>query len=300
MLQSELVLKLAPWGCIFFAGIAWGLSFSLSKIVVEAGFEPLGITLFQAFIAAISLYIVCLLRRRPLRVIITNIRLVVAIALLHSVLPGPIIFISIDHLQAGIVTIIIALVPMMTYGISIPFGIEKFNRIRIMGLVMGMVAILLILLPENSLPDRAAVPWILFVMLAALCYAFEGIVLSLRSAATVGPVRLAMGANACAVLMLTPFVYWTDTFAWPGFAVSVTNLSLVGLGVISALALTTFMHAVSQYGPIFATQTGYIVTISGVFWGMAIFGDVHSFWIWGALATMIIGLGLVQPNKAQQ
>jgi drug/metabolite transporter (DMT)-like permease len=299
MLRGELISKLVPWGFIFFAGIAWGLSFSISKIVVEAGFEPLGITLFQAFVAAISLYIVCLLRGRPLRAVITNFRLVVAIALLHSVFPGPIIFISLNHLQAGLVTIIIALVPMMTYGISIPFGIEKFNRVRIMGLVMGMVAVLLILLPEESLPDRGAVPWILFVMLAALCYAFEGIVLSVKSAAAVGPVRLALGANACAVLMLSPVVYWTDAFAWPGFAMSAANLSLVGLGVISAMALTAFMHAVSQYGPIFATQTGYIVTISGVFWGMAIFGDVHSLWVWGALATLIIGLGLVRPNKAE-
>jgi drug/metabolite transporter (DMT)-like permease len=300
MLRSELISKLIPWGFIFFAGIAWGLSFSMSKIVVEAGFPPLGITLFQAFIAAISLYIVCLLRRRPLRAIITNIRLVVVVSLLHAVLPGPIIYISIDHLQAGIVTIIVALVPMITYGISIPLGIEKFSRVRIMGLVLGVAAILLILLPENSLPDRDAIVWILFVMLAALCYAFEGIVLSLKSAATVGSIRLALGLNVCAVLILSPFVYWTDSFVWPSFAITQANLSLVGLGVISTMALTAFIHAVSQYGPVFATQTGYIVTLSGVFWGMAIFSDVYSLWVWGALATMIIGLGLVQPNKVEQ
>jgi drug/metabolite transporter (DMT)-like permease len=61
-----------------------------------------------------------------------------------------------------------------------------------------------------------------------------------------------------------------------------------------------FIHAVSRYGPVFASQTGYIVTLTGVLWGIAIFGESHSLWVWGALVSMVIGLVLVKPRKDEQ
>ena len=49
----------------------------------------------------------------------------------------------------------------------------------------------------------------------------------------------------------------------------------------------------------FAAQTAYVVTLSGVLWGIVIFGEQHSPWIWGALAVMLIGLALVTPRPAR-
>ncbi len=289
-----------PWGFIFFAGTGWGLSFSLGKIVVEAGLAPVGITLFQAIISTVLRYIVSLLRGRSLKSIITNIRFVIVVALLATVIPGPILYRAADHLQAGVLAITIAFIPMITYGISIPIGFEKFDWNRVAGLVMGVIAILLISLPENSLPDRSAIPWILFAMISVLCYTTENIILAVQSAVTLGPIRLALGMNAVAVIILSPFVYWTDTFVWPSSSLTGIDLILIGLGVISVMAYTMFIHAVSRYGPVFASQTGYIVTLTGVLWGMVIFGESHSLWVWGALVAMMAGLALVKPAKVKE
>jgi drug/metabolite transporter (DMT)-like permease len=35
------------------------------------------------------------------------------------------------------------------------------------------------------------------------------------------------------------------------------------------------------------------VMVSGVLWGMLIFGESHSAWIWGALTVMLAGVALV-------
>lgn len=296
MSDQGLMRRLVPWGFIMFAGTAWGLSFSLAKIVVEDGAPPLGITYFQAIISAIVLFLFSLTRGRPLREIVTNIKLVVVIALFGAVIPSPILYIAADHLQAGILAITIALIPMITYGASIPLKMEKFSPVRVMGLALGVVAIMLISLPENSLPDPAAIPWILFALIAVFCYSAENIILAARSAATLGPIRLALGMNVGAVIMLTPLIFWRGDFIWPGMAMTVPDLSLIGLGVISLLAYTMFIYAISLFGPVFASQTGYIVTFTGVIWGMIIFGESHSLWVWGALLAMIIGLVLVKPT----
>jgi drug/metabolite transporter (DMT)-like permease len=40
----------------------------------------------------------------------------------------------------------------------------------------------------------------------------------------------------------------------------------------------------------------YVVTLSGIVWGIAIFGEQHSLWIWAALAAMMAALILVTPR----
>ena len=291
--------KFLPWAFITFAGTAWGLSFSLGKITVEAGMPPLGITYFQTIVSSAVLLVLCLVRGRPLKAIVENIRLVLVIALMGALIPSPILYIATDHLQAGILAITIAFIPMITYAASIPLKMEKFNPVRVAGLGMGVIAIMLISLPENSLPDKSAIPWILFAMIAVFCYAGENIILAIRSAATLGPIRLALGMNVSAAVILTPFIFFMDKLAWPSLAMTVPDMALIGLAIISVMAYTMFIYAISLFGPVFTSQTGYIVTFTGVFWGMWIFGETHSFWIWGALAAMIAGLVLVKPNQAE-
>ena len=49
---------------------------------------------------------------------------------------------------------------------------------------------------------------------------------------------------------------------------------------------------------VFATQTSYVVTGSGVLWAMLLLGEHFSGWVWAALAVMLIGVALVRPRDA--
>ena len=50
-------------------------------------------------------------------------------------------------------------------------------------------------------------------------------------------------------------------------------------------------------GPLFASQSAYVVTLAGVFFGMAIFDEKHSLWVWASLLSMMVGLALVTPRR---
>ncbi len=47
----------------------------------------------------------------------------------------------------------------------------------------------------------------------------------------------------------------------------------------------------------FRLTSGYIVTLSAVFWGVAIFSENHSLIVWLSLLVMLLGLLLVTPRK---
>ena len=41
-----------------------------------------------------------------------------------------------------------------------------------------------------------------------------------------------------------------------------------------------------------------LVTLFGVLWGIVIFGEQHSAWVWLSLATMMAAVALVTPRKS--
>ena len=186
----------------------------------------------------------------------------------------------------------------MTYGFSILLKLETFSMVRVGGLIFGVIAICLIVLPENSLPDPAALPWILIACISALCYAVENIILGFKSALTVGPMRLAMGMNLMAAVALLPITILTDSFFSPSFPPQNVDYAVIGLGLITVVAYTMFVLSVALFGSVFSSQVGYVVTLTGVFWGMLIFGEKPSVWVWLSLCAMIIGLALVTPRKS--
>lgn len=292
-----LLQKTLPWAFLLIMGTAWGLSFSLGKIAVENGAKPFGVAQFQVMFAGIILLFITVIRRKSIRDMKDKLALIFCVALLGAAIPSVLFYYAAPHVPAGVLSITVALIPLMTYGFSIPLKLETFSVIRIVGLVFGVIAIFLIVLPENSLPDRAALPWVLIACISALCYAVENIILGFKSALTVGPMRLAMGMNLMAAIALLPITILTDSLFSPSFPLQKVDYAVIGLGLITVVAYTMFVLSVALFGSVFSSQVGYIVTLTGVFWGMFIFGESPSVWIWLSLCAMIIGLALVTPRR---
>ncbi len=295
---QSIFVRIMPWLCLLFLGLTWGLAFSLAKIAVDGGVKPFGITFFQSFFSGIILSVICLLRGRPIRNLLGHVPFILMIALTGVVIPGTLFYFAASHVQSGILAITVALVPLMTYGVSIPLGIERFARLRFLGLIFGLAAIALIVLPENSLPDRGALPWILLACVGSVCYTMENLILDFKPAHDLGPLRIAMGMNLIAACVTFPIAVATDSLFFPVPPFAASDYAVLGLGFISVVAYTTFVIMIVRFGSVFAAQTGYVVTLGGVLWGMVIFGEVHSYWVWLSLLLIIIGLALVRPRKA--
>ena len=107
-----------------------------------------------------------------------------------------------------------------------------------------------------------------------------------------------MGMNLMAALALLPIAILTDSFFSPSFPLQNVDYAVIGLGLITVVAYTMFVLSVALFGSVFSSQVGYVVTLTGVFWGMLIFGEKPSVWIWLSLCAMIIGLARVTPRKS--
>ena len=96
---------------------------------------------------------------------------------------------------------------------------------------------------------------------------------------------------------MLPVALANGTLFMPTFPFGAVEWAVLGLALIATIAYTMFVTTVERAGPIFASQVGYVVTLAGVFWGMLLFGESHSAWVWVSLVTMLAGLALVTPRK---
>ena len=296
--QAKPSQPLRAYVLLLVMGVVWGGFFSLAKLATEGGAHPLGLSLWQGLLGGGLLFAVCLARGKLPQISRRHAGFYLVCGLLGTVLPGTLFFYAAPHVPAGILAISVAVVPILTYAISLPLKADVLTPGRAAGILLGLVAIVLLIAPGASLPSRDMAPWVLVALLAAAFYAAENMYIALKRPAGSDALAIVAGMLVMAALMLAPIVVATGSFVPLAPPWGTVEWSIVGMMVANALAYTLFVQVVTSAGPVFASQTAYTVTIAGVLWGMVIFGERHSLWIWAALAVMLAGLALVTPRKA--
>ena len=286
-----------PWLILGYMGIVWGLSFSLSKIAVGLGGTPLGLTFWTCLLTGLMLLFYTIIRGQKIRFRLKDLQIILLLAFLGAMLPNMFFYYAAAHVSAGILSITITVVPIATYALSFILKLEAISARRITGVFFGVGAILVLVLPENSLPNKSEVIWIIVACLSSISYALENITLAIRGIDGIGPVRLSCGIHLLAALILGIFSYFTDNFMPVPLPVTTLTWTILGISLIGATAYTLFVLTIANSGPLFAIQVAFLVTISGVLWGMLIFGETHSSWVWLSLVLMLIGMSLVSPKR---
>jgi len=297
---KALFFKILPWLLLIFLGCIWGLTFSLARLSVDVGGKPLGMTFWQCLIGGVLLLVFSFIRKRPPSLSIANVKVYIVVALLGASIPTSILYFAAKHVQAGVLSITVALIPMITYSFATFLRTESFSVVRIFGVLLGCVSVGLLVLPDSSLPDAKAVPWILLACLSAVCWAMENIYLSKLALTKMGPLRIAVGMNFFGAIIMFPIANYYNQMFVLSFPFGVLEWSILLLSIIGAVAYTLFIKVINLAGPVFASQTGYLVTIGGVIWGILLFNEVHSGWVWASLITILIALFFVSPQKGAQ
>ena len=295
-----MLARCLPWIFMLCMGGVWGASISVAKIAINAGGTPMGVAFWQAIIASVLLLTYTLLRRRPMQLGAEHLRYYSVIGLLGIAIPGVCFYLATPHLPAGILAITVTLVPILTYCLALILRLEMISWRRVTGIIFGACAILLLVAPESSLPSRSAVPWLLLACISPLCLASQNILLARWKIASLGPIRIACGMNIAAAVILLPVTVANGALFLPEFPFGAIEWGVVGLALIATIAYTMFVMTIDRAGLLFASQVGYVVTLAGVFWGMLLFGESHSAWVWVSLATMLAGLALVSPRTASE
>lgn len=280
-------------------GAGWGLTQPLTKITVTAGYQPFGLIFWQLLIGALVLGALRWrkLGRLPFRWLTFGVWLM--IATIGTIIPNATSYSAAFHLPSGIMSIVIATIPMMAFPIALALGNDRFSMRRLAGLTLGLIGVGFIALPEASLPERAMIAFVPLALVAPFCYACEGNIVAKWGTAGLDPFQVLFGASALGALIALPLAVGSGQFFIPQAPFILADFTMTLSSVIHVLVYTGYVWLIGRAGPVFAGQVSYIVTGSGVLWAMLLLGESYSLWVWMALGCMVIGISLVQPRLAE-
>ena len=290
--------RLFPDCLILCAGLLWGLTFSLALIATADGAHPLFLSAWQVVLTAAFFLIFCIATRTtPFR--FRHLHYYVVLAIIGITAPNLLYYNAAPHLNAGILAITISTVPLFTYAIMLLLRFESVIARRMAGILLGMLAILLLVLPDQGLPSDQASFWILLVILCALLYAIENVYIGHGVSEKVDIRELLFGSNLLAILFQFPLALWLGVHEALPWFYSKAGLAVALMAFVSGIAYSMFFYTIKTSGAVFASQCAYIVTITGVIWGIILFSEQHTAWVWLSVAVMMLGLILVTPDEKE-
>lgn len=219
------------------------------------------------------------------------------IALSGTLIPNTASYRAAFFLPSGIMSIVIATVPMFGFSIALALGTDWFSWRRMGGLSLGLMGVGLIAFPEASLPDRAMVAILPLALIAPLCYAIEGNIVDKWGTGGLDPLQLLCGASCLGAAVAFPLALSSGQFIDPRPSYILADLAFLLSSLIHVTVYITYVWLVGRAGAVFAGQVSYLVTGFGVIWAMILLGERYSGWVWAALVLMLCGIALVRPRN---
>ena len=158
-----------------------------------------------------------------------------------------------------------------------------------------------VLITTNGFSGEFRVNW--FVLLGFLCpaaYSVASIYIVKYPIHDADPMLLAAGTLATASVFLLPLSIVSGQFHPLWDDPDLPELFILIHGTLAATAYTLFFRIVQLAGPVFYSQSTYLIAISGVTWGMLIFGEKHGVSFWVATALIMAGLTIINIRQTHQ
>ena len=278
-------------------GIGWGSTQPLGKIAASTGHQPFGLIFWQLVVCVLVLGLLTVLRGKRLPMTRKALEFYVVVAFLGTLIPNYTFYLSVARLPAGIMSIIIATIPLIAFPMAMALRMDHFSMRRMIGILLGLSGVLLIALPEASPPDRAMVAFLPIAMIGPLFYAMENTYVAARGTGDMDAIQAMFGSSLVGLIFCVPIMlalgHWFAMPLPPGPAEG----ALIGSSALHALLYSSFVWLAARAGSVFASQSSYFTTAAGIIWAMVLLGERFSPWVWAATGLMLCGLMLVNPRE---
>jgi drug/metabolite transporter (DMT)-like permease len=262
-------------------------------VAADAGITPFAYTFWQSLLAGLLLLGYCAVRRSLPSTAMANLRAYGVIGTLAVGLPIALLTYAASRLPAGVLTLVLALSPPFTYGFGVLLRLDRLSWFGVLGILFGFAGVTVLVAPTASLPDPGASGWFMLSLLASVMFAGTNVLAAVLRPPAEDSVAMASGTLlGAAVVPLVLLVVIDHGGGFRGFS---TNgwIALAGAVAMNSAVFVLYLEIVRTAGPTFFAQVNYIVIPAGIGWGVLLFGERHSVYVWFALALMFVGMAMI-------
>jgi len=163
---------------LLLGGAGYGSMFAANKIVAYAGFPVLAYLFWKSLLGAALVFGIHTLRWRRPNTSPRAIAHYVGSASFGMSLPTGALVLVADEFPASVLTLTMTLIPSLTYLFAFVLRVEPLRWLSLAAIVLGLGGVLLIVVPQGSLPDASAAIWILPALIAPVSAAANNLIVA--------------------------------------------------------------------------------------------------------------------------
>ena len=274
-------------------GLVSPLRFAVNKIAVEGGLSPIAFAFWPIFFSGLLLLIISIISGQKIRLKLSYIRAYFIIGGLILAGPMAVLTYLADKLPQGIISLTVGFAPVLTYFFAILLKLDQVKVICVAGLIIGLGGILLITIPDMSLPERGMVWWLLVALFAPVGLGLGNVLTSIMRPPSVPLTVLAAGMMLSAAIILLFIMIFTGQFYYFHGATLDAILNVIYATLLCSLFYLLFLEIIRLSGPVFFSQMNYLSVAAGFGWGMILFDEKYSPYVWGGASFMAISVVLL-------
>ena len=287
-------------GMLFVLGVSFALAVSLNRFAADGGVPFLPYVFWQSFGGGAALMLIAAALRRLPPINFRHIRIFLSTGALNLAFPYMLLAYLAPKVPASLLSLGLALVPIMVYALALALRQDRFHALRFGGILLGFAGILVVLVPQASLPAPGMAGWVALGLVPSLSYAVNAVLVArwrpqeTTSLPLAGGLMLASGGYVL-IVMAAMGEWWAF-----GGEFGIGHGATIGAMANNCVSFYLVFEIIRRAGPVIFSTVNYIATLSGMGFGMWFFGDAPSAYIWGAIVLMFVGLFLVTATGRRE
>lgn len=252
----------------------WSLSFIFYRVGVPE-FGSLAFASLRVILAGLTMLVFVLLKKKNRQGIRENWKVLTLVGLFSAAIPFVLFSLSARSVNAGVLSVLNASVPMMSGFIASTFFKDRLSKKQILGLVIGVIGVI-ILMSESLFGGESATSgsglWPMgYALLACVGYAI-GANITRNYLDNVSPVAITAGSLIIGSVIMLPVALYE--FPYRKSISLMAWVSVICIGVFStAIALIFMNQLIKSIGPMRATSITLVIPIFAIILGYLLLGE---------------------------
>ena len=220
-------------------------------------------------------------------------------AFVGSFFPAYLFAFAETEISSSITAVMVSLTPLFTLLISVFVFGEELLKKQVFGVLIGFTGII-VLINNELFASSFNILYIMFIVLAAFCYAINANVLKykLSNIPALGIVFMSflfMFIPAFIILCFSDFPF-SDFTSDPLIIESIIYIVILAL-FGTAIAKVLYIKLLAISTPVFSVSTTYLMPVVAIFWGL-LDGEEFKLTQFTGTAIILLGVYLVTKKKA--
>ena len=188
----------------------------------------------------------------------SHLRFYLIIAFIGTLVPNSFSYMAIREIPAGIMSVVIATVPILSLVVALIARIERFQFTRLAGILCGVSALVLLAMPNVNLNGSVAWQWVAIALIAPICYGIEGNYVAVKSPMELTAISTLFGASLVGTLIIGPIAWFGGYWVSMSQGWQAPEWAILGsaLGHLSAYA--GYLWLVKRAGAVFTLSLIHI------------------------------------------